>query len=643
VFGLTEQSSVRSRITLTGEWSAKGAVSKLIFQFSIAEEKRMHLRVSKIARLALALACSGLIPIALTAQDTAKPAAPASTGPSADAPSKWDIFAGFSYLAPKGTLINNGTQQDNAKSITCCADISIARYFNKFFGVQAEGDFHKNGGNRSAVVHNTFAGGSGGLIARFPTEDITPFVHALIGGESVSSTYYPSNKWGVVLTAGGGIDYGTPWLDHRLSIRVFQADYQYTHENFYPVARGNFNMARLSTGVVLSFGTIAPPPTATISCAAQPTSVFPGEPVTVTATAGQLLPKNHVVYSWSGQGVTGTDTTAKVDTANLAPGNYTVNCGVKEGKPGKEGLKPWESANGTANFTVKEYEPPTLSCSANPTDLKPGDSATITSQGVSPQNRPLTYSYQASGGTISGSGTTATYSSAGAQTGPVQITCNVADDKGHNATANTSVNIQPPPPPPGPSPEQLRLEARLALHSVFFPTALPTAKHPEGGLVDSQQATLQTLATDLKAYLQIKPDAHLTLTGHADPRGSDEFNQALSERRVNRVKQYLVEQGIPDSAIAVNAVGESQQLTKDEVKDLVDKNTELTDKEKKNTLRRINIIYLAQNRRVDLTLTNTGQQSVQLYPFNAKDASTLLSVSKPATGGARKKAAPKKK
>ena len=602
----------------------------------------MHSRVSKFARLALALACSGLIPIAVHAQDTAKPAPAASSGPSVDAPSRWDIFAGFSYLAPKGDLIK-GAQQDSAKAITCCADFSIARYFNKFFGIQAEGDFHKNGGNYGAVVHNQFNGGSGGLIARFPTEDITPFVHALIGGESVSSTYYPSNQWGVVLTAGGGVDYDTPWLDHRLAIRVFQADYQYTHENFYPVARTNFNMARLSTGVVLKFGTIAPPPTATISCAAQPNSVFPGEPVTVPATAGQLLPKDHVDNSWSGQGVTGTDTTAKVDTTNLAPGSYTVNCGVKEGKPGKEGLKPWESASGTATFTVKEYEPPTLSCSANPTDLKPGDSATITSQGVSPQNRPLTYSYTASSGTISGSGTTATYSSTGAQTGPVQITCNVADDKGHNATANTSLNIQPPPPPPGPSPEQLRLEARLALHSVFFPTALPTAKHPEGGLVESQQATLQTLATDLKSYLQIKPDAHITLTGHADPRGSDEFNQALSERRVNRVKQYLVEQGIPDSAIAVNAVGESQVLSKDQVKDLVQQNTELSDKEKATTIRRINVIYLAQNRRVDLTLTNTGQQSVQLYPFNAKDASTLLSVSKPATGGARKKAAPKQK
>ena len=106
----------------------------------------------------------------------------------------------------------------------------------------------------------------------------------------------------------------------------------------------------------------------------------------------------------------------------MRPGSYTVNCGVKEGKPGKEGLKPWESASSTATFTVKEFEPPTLSCSANPTDLKPGDSSTVTAQGVSPQNRPLTYSYQASGGTISGSGTTATYSSTGASTGPVQIT-----------------------------------------------------------------------------------------------------------------------------------------------------------------------------------------------------------------------------
>jgi outer membrane protein OmpA-like peptidoglycan-associated protein len=604
----------------------------------------MHSQISKVARLALALACTSLIPVALSAQDAAKPAPAAQTGPSADAPSRWDLFAGFSYLAPKGNLINNGTQQDSAKAITCCVDVSLARYFNKYVGAQIEADFHKNGGMNTAVVRNMFSGGSGGLIVRFPTEDITPFVHALVGGEAVNSTYYDpvtGYKWGPVLTAGGGLDYDTPLLDHRLSIRVFQADYQYTHVNFYPVARANFNMVRLSTGLVLKFGTIAPPPNVTISCAAQPTSVFPGEPITLTATAANILPKDHAVYSWSGHGVSGTDTTGKVDTTNLAPGSYTADCGVKTGKTGKEGLKPWQTASGTAAYTVKEFEPPTLSCSANPTDLKPGDSSTITAQGVSPQNRPLTYSYQASAGTISGSGTTATYSSTGAPTGPVQITCNVSDDKGHTATANASLNIQPPPPPPGPSPEQLRLEARLALHSVFFPTALPTAKHPEGGLVNSQEDTLNTLATDLKSYLQMKPDAHITLTGHADPRGSNKFNQELSERRVNRVKQYLVEQGIPESAITTTALGDTQELSKDQVKDLVQSNPELTDTEKKSTLRKLNVIYLAQNRRVDITLNNTGQQSVKAYPFNAKDAETLLQLQKPTH--AERKAATKKK
>jgi hypothetical protein len=186
------------------------------------------------------------------------------------------------------------------------------------------------------------------------------------------------------------------------------------------------------------------------------------------------------------------------------------------------------------------------------------------------------------------------------------------------------LTILPPPPPPGPSPEQVRLEARLALHSVFFPTAQPRAEHPEGGLVPSQQGTLTTLASDFKSYLAIKPDAHLTLTGHADVRGSAEYNQALTERRVSRAKAFLVEQGVPEGAIETRAVGKEQQLSVDQVKALVSENAELNDADKKKVLRRLQVIVLAQNRRVDITLTNTGQQSVQLYPFNAADSVTLL-------------------
>jgi outer membrane protein OmpA-like peptidoglycan-associated protein len=284
---------------------------------------------------------------------------------------------------------------------------------------------------------------------------------------------------------------------------------------------------------------------------------------------------------------------------------------------------------------VKEFEPPTITCSANPTNLKPGDSSTITCQGMSPQNRPLTYTYSASAGTVNGSGNTATFSSAGVVPGPVTITGNVADDKGHNASSQTTVTIEAPPPPPAPSPEQMRLEARLALHSVFFPTAKPTAKDPTGGLVESQQATLTTLANDFKQYLQYKPDAHLILTGHADVRGSVEFNQALSERRVDSVKQFLISQGVAESAIQTQAVGKEQQLSTDQVRDLLQQNPDLSDTERASVLRRLNVIVLAQNRRVDITLSTTGQQSVRQFPFNAKDTLTLLNEK--ATGARKKK------
>jgi len=166
---------------------------------------------------------------------------------------------------------------------------------------------------------------------------------------------------------------------------------------------------------VLPMGCKKAPPV-TLSAEAAPPAVFPGEPVTVTATAGSLSTKkkNSVIYSWSGDGVTGNGTTATVATASLSTGTHSVKADVKEGKPGKEGLKPGQSAEATASFTVKEFEPPTISCMASPTTIKPGETSTVTSTGMSPQNRPLTYTYTASAGMVSGSGPSATFSSTGA-------------------------------------------------------------------------------------------------------------------------------------------------------------------------------------------------------------------------------------
>ncbi|MFZ0393514.1 MAG: OmpA family protein [Terracidiphilus sp.] len=572
------------------------------------------------------------VPVALCGQSTAKPNASYSY---ADSPSRWDFFAGYSYLSPHGTASNGVTPQ----SVDFGSIYSFSYYFNKYVGVQLEADEHIPNENAyyphcpscgSTWGNADFSGGGGGLIFRYPSAMLTPFVHGLVETQYVGINPGTTNEvWGIGVEGGGGLDLETPLWHHRLAIRLAQADFQYAHVRWPVEERGNFDMAQLSAGFVIHGGSFTPPPQLTVACAVNPTSVFPGDPVTGTATVSNQAPKENVIAAISGDGINGTTTgtTATVNTANLSPGTHTVKCDAKEGKPGKEGVKPYQNAQeATATFTVKEFEPPTISCSANPTTLKPGDSSTITATGTSPQNRPLTYTYSAPSGSVNGSGTTATYNSTGAPAGSVDITCNVADDKNHSASSTATVAIvaPPPPQPAAAPPEQVRLEARLALHSVFFPTAQPTAKDPTGGLVASQEKTLATLAADYKQYLQYKPDAHLILTGHTDVRGSVEFNQALSERRVARAKQYLVEQGIAESSIETRAVGKEHELTADQVKDLVDQNPDLSDAERTQVLHRLNVIVLAQNRRVDITLNTTGQQSVRQFPFNAKDSLTLL-------------------
>jgi OOP family OmpA-OmpF porin len=60
-------------------------------------------------------------------------------------------------------------------------------------------------------------------------------------------------------------------------------------------------------------------------------------------------------------------------------------------------------------------------------------------------------------------------------------------------------------------------------------------------------------------------DAHydsIVATGHTDRFGSPKYNQRLSERRANAVKDYLVSKGIRASAITTEGKGETQPVTK---------------------------------------------------------------------------------
>jgi len=167
----------------------------------------------------------------------------------------------------------------------------------------------------------------------------------------------------------------------------------------------------------------------------------------------------------------------------------------------------------------------------------------------------------------------------------------------------------------------------VLLHSVFFPTAYPTKEDPTLGLVRSQQEVLTTLATGFKQYLEYDPDAKLSLGGYTDDRGADKYNDSLSELRVQRVKDFLVSQGIAAEKIDTSAYGKQKPLDKAMISDLQTRNP---NQPPEKWVRDSRTTWLAYNRRVDIVLMPANAESVPFYPNQAPDSQILWQLPKPA-------------
>lgn len=100
---------------------------------------------------------------------------------------------------------------------------------------------------------------------------------------------------------------------------------------------------------------------------------------------------------------------------------------------------------------------------------------------------------------------------------------------------------------------------------------------------DTNSATLrpagrQKLDEDVVPVLRANPDLRVRIDGHTDARGSDAYNQSLSERRARAVMDYLVSAGIPASRLEARGFGESRPIAPNDTAEHMQMNrrTEIT-------------------------------------------------------------------
>ena len=580
-----------------------------------------------------------LPPLSLSnwASSEPRPAAAGHPQPLDDSDSvtpKFEWFLGYSFWRAMPT------SQSNRMGYLHGGSTSIAYNFNRYFGLVADFGGYDNskvtlfGPTASRTFDSdgtayTYLFGPRFSYRKY--ERFTPFFQALLGGAHASSvtiagcTGDPSctplaSEDSLAAALGLGFDVK---LTHHIALRLIEGDFLFT--NFDPFAPNTKNWqknVRLSSGLVFRFGGNPPPPpkvAMSASCSADKDMVYAdsGDVIAVHVAAA-TSDKYPVNYSWSASdgAVDGTGADVRWSSAGHRTGPYTVKVRVDNGRNG--------SAECFANLRVEQRpnRPPVIACSADRGTVTQGEPVTIIANASDPDNDPLAYSWSASSGKIDSSESSVTLKTGDLTPGPYTVSGHIDDGRSGTADCTVTVQVEAVRIPA----EVVELEARLALHSIYFPTARPSATNPDGGLLESQQEVLRTLASDFQKYVAFKPDAHLILAGHADVRGSEEYNKALTQRRVERTKRFLVEQGVQPNTIDTRSFGKEENLDAEQIKQQMQENPELTAEDRQKMLKNLQVIVLANNRRVDVSLNTTGQQSVRRYPFNAKDALALIST-----------------
>lgn len=457
-------------------------------------------------------------------------ALPADTNSSGDdnAPARllprYEIAGGYSYVNfnpgdPFSSFNNHGGSGSFAYNAT------------RWLGLTGElASYHftrnVNGTSGDSGIWTTFLFGPRLNLRRF--DHFIPFAEFLVGGASAGAAMAGQRQQAFALAAGGGVDVV---LTKHLAWRFAQIDYlltDFSGNNLGGTSRQN-NL-RLGSSLVYRWGLPHPPPPApkgppVAACSANPTSVFQGSndsvAIHVNASSPDNLPLTYV-YSATGGAVEGTGPDARWNSSGAGVGSYTVTVKVDDGKGG--------NASCAADIKVEEKpnHPPTISCKVDRSPILPGERATVSCDASDPDGDPLTYSYAASAGQVTGSGPQVQWDSTGLQPGSYTVKGTVNDGRGGTADSTVTIDVQQPPPPP----------QATKVGDCGYRTA-------GSSRVDN---VCKRVLDDVSLRLKNDPNAKVVIVGLADPK--EPKAAKLAATRAELAKQYLGEKGIDASRVS---------------------------------------------------------------------------------------------
>ena len=261
------------------------------------------------------------------------------------------------------------------------------------------------------------------------------------------------------------------------------------------------------------------------------------EPSTFDATQGDSVnlrcigsdPNNDpLTYSWTvdGQRLASTDPQISFGTEGRKPGNYTVTCTVSDGEATASA-----NATGTVRARVIPNKPPTIECLTTTMDVAAGGTVELRARASDPDNDKLNYSWSSTGGSVSGSGDTATFNAAGVTAGSYTVTVTVDDGRGGKASCSMTVYASE------------RISVTKEKCGYFT---------PGGARVDNcAKAILDDLATRMKNDPRLKAN----VIGYTDDSRAETRAKALGEKRAKAVAAYLEKQGVESSRLTITDGG----------------------------------------------------------------------------------------